>query len=83
MKRIAYGSEAIVVIPVAIEVVQVQLTLRVPVVEVRNVAVAITVVPDRSIMCNMPSSPPPLEYSRGCILFGIVSPPAYRTKYLH
>ena len=48
-------------------------------VEVQRVAVAITV---HEEMCGKLSVPLPIEYSPGCIEFGIENPPASRTKEL-
>lgn len=59
MKRVADTAEAIVPIPPVVVAVDVHLALVVPVVE-------------RGELCPTPSLPPPLEYSRSCILFAII-----------
>lgn len=63
MKKVANGSETTVVVPTVLEPVQIQLTLVVPVVEIRDVAITIAVRPDRAVMCHTSSYPPPFEKS--------------------
>ncbi|MEK7651723.1 MAG: hypothetical protein AAB351_00725 [Patescibacteria group bacterium] len=84
MKKVANGGETAVVIPPVLEVVEVKLALVVPIVEIRHVAVAISVRPDRAFMCNISSNPPPLEYTLEVVFYsGTLNPLIYHTKYLH
>ncbi|MBU2229150.1 hypothetical protein KJ810_01960, partial [Patescibacteria group bacterium] len=74
-------SKAVVAIPpvVGIVIVGIQpptITIAVHTEEVR-VAIGVTV------LYKMPSIPPPIEYSLGCILFGIFNAPAFCTKSFH
>ncbi len=53
MKRFADNRETTIVIPPVVDPVQVQIALRTVPVEVRAVAVAIRVLPDRTIVRNI------------------------------
>lgn len=65
MKRVSGGEEAIVLVPPVLEDVEVEVPLAVVPVEVSDVAVAKAVPPDR--LYGVPSAPPPVECSPGCI----------------
>lgn len=56
---VANAEEAVVAIPVIVEPIQVQVTLRIVPVEVSHVAVAIDL--GHGAMCDAPSSSPPFE----------------------
>ena len=62
-KRVATGEETVVLIPVIVEVVQVQVPLVSIAVQNRNVAVAVRIAPN--IMRKIPSVPLPFEFSQG------------------
>lgn len=49
MKRFAYSKETVVTIPPVIIPVQVEVALRVALVQIRHVAVTITIHPDRNV----------------------------------
>lgn len=59
VKRIAEAEEPVVLIPVPVGVVQVQLAVASPAIEVSDVLVAVGVHPNR--MCRISSVPPPFE----------------------
>lgn len=61
MKRVADAGEPVVAIPAIVVAVDVHVPLAIPAVEVGP-------------LCEVSSVPPLLEYSRSCILFGIVMP---------
>ena len=61
MKRVAGEREPVVVIPVVVEPIEVGLTIGLVPPDIRNVALAL------EGMYEMPSVPPPIEYSPGCI----------------
>ena len=61
MKRFADAREPPIVVPVVVIAIDVHVALVVPAVE-------------RGELCRVPPISPPLEYSRGCIVFGIVMP---------
>ena len=70
-KRIARADHTIIGVEVVVEPIEVQVpALAIPV-QVRDVALAITVTP---VMCKVSSQPPSFDYSWDCIEFGIVSP---------
>ena len=74
MKRVAGSRNAgkePVVVPVVVVAVAVHVALVVPAIE------------RQAAMYEAPPIPPPFEYSRGCILFGISNAKAFHTKYLH
>ena len=68
INSLADSQEPIVRVPVIVKVVQVKLTLAVPLVDIWHVAIAIRRLP---ILCNAPPKPPPVKYFSGCIVFGI------------
>lgn len=75
MKRLADGQEPIDLVPVVVVPVQVQLPLVVVPVEVGEVAVAVLVHEVRAVnLRGRPSAPLPVEFSLGCILFGVLKP---------
>ena len=69
-------------VPPVVVPVQVQLALRAVPVEVRHVAVAVAILPHGAVY-KISSLPPPLEFSQGCIVFGIYNPPIPCTKYCY
>ena len=68
MKRVSDSGETVVLVPPVLEPVEVQVPLGAVPVEVRDVAVAIRIPPDR--LYKIPSIPLLIEYSPSCILFG-------------
>ncbi len=68
MKKVARTKQTIVVVEVVLKPVEVQVPLLAIPVEVRDIAVVVAIVP---VMCKVPSISLPIEYSLGCILFGI------------
>ena len=79
MKRLA-GDEAIVIVPVVVEPVEVQVPLVTVPVEVRDVEVAVRV--PQKYATHHPSHHP-LNTQLSCILFGDVISPVNCTEYLH
>ena len=81
------AGRGVVVVPVVVKPVVVPLPPAIVPVEVANVEVAVRV----AVAYKVPPVPPPLEYSQGCIAFGISSSRmsywanalAPYTKYLH
>jgi len=74
------AEDAVVAVPVVVEPVPVlDPAVSVPVDVVHVVGVA--GMPPK--ICNLSSKPPPLEYSRGCILFGDFISLTSCTKYFH
>ncbi|MFH1145363.1 MAG: hypothetical protein V1707_00140 [bacterium] len=81
MKILAESEKTVIVIPVIVKPIQVQLTLIDVLVQNTNVAVTVRIKPSRTRA--LPSIPPPIEYSLGCIVFGDVVSLAQRAKFLH
>jgi len=71
MKRVAEAKCGVVGVPVVVQPVPVQLNLAAVLVEIRDIQVAVLVLHK---MYGTSSIPPPFEYSRSCIVFGIVMP---------
>ena len=64
IKRLAGGEETTVVVPVVVEVAQVQLPLPGVLIEVGHVAIAVPIRPERAAkICEVSSKSLPLEYS--------------------
>ena len=72
MRRVSDGEETVVLVPPVLEPVEVEVPLVGVAPEIRDVAVAIQMPPDR--LYKIPSIPPPFECSRGCIVFGALKP---------
>ena len=68
MKRVSGTEKAAVGVPVIVEPIEVEVPPVAIPVKIRDVPVTVAVLPDRSY--KIPSMPPPLECSRGCIVFG-------------
>ena len=64
-------SRGVVVVPIVVEPVPIEVDLAIVPVDVWDVQVA-TLVQHKTY--GAPSMPPPLEYSQGCIVFGIIMP---------
>lgn len=61
-KRVADDEEPVVLVPVVVDPVQVQVALRSVLVEIRDVAVAIQVLPDGAVVSySVPPVPPPID----------------------
>ena len=73
MKKVAgtTSREPVVAIPLIVEPVRVQVALRTVPIEVQHVAVTVRIEPASR---REPPMPPPIEYSPGCIVFGIAMP---------
>ncbi len=69
-------SRRVVAVPVVVEPVVVPIPRPVVEIQIANVKVAIGV----AVTYRMPPLPPPLEYSWGCIVFGILNAIASYTK---
>lgn len=76
MKKVARTKQTIVTVEIVLKPVEVQIPLLAVPVEVNHIAVAVAIAP---VVCKTPSIPLPLEYSRSCILFGVLKP----TSILH
>ena len=63
-------SRRVVAVPVVVEPVVVPIPHPVVEIQIADIEIAIRV----AVAYRMPSLPPPLEYSRSCIAFGIVMP---------
>lgn len=72
MKREADGEEAVVLVPPALEDVEVQVPLGAVPIEADDVPIAEAVPPGRSY--RTPSRAPSFECSRDCIVFGASKP---------
>jgi hypothetical protein len=72
-------ERGLVAVPVIVEPVPVQVHLAVVLDEIRHVEVAIAIPNERAVRHPYHL---PLEYSQGCISFGIYNAPAHCTKYL-
>ena len=68
MKRVSGTGQTIIGVEVIVKPIEVQDPLLTIEVEIRDIAVAIRSLPDE--MYEIPSLPPPIEYSPGCIVFG-------------
>lgn len=66
---VAHRQEAVVVVPVVVEVVEAQLALGVVPVEDTHVAIAVNL--GNGIMCDMCSKPPPLERDQSRTFSGL------------
>lgn len=66
---VAHRQEAVVVVPVVVEVVEVQLALGVILVEDAHVAIAVDL--GNGIMCDMCSKPPPLKWDQSRTFLGL------------
>ena len=60
---LANSEETIVLVPIVLEQVEVQVPLRAIVPEVRAVAIAVRILEDRAVMCDVSPAPPSFEYS--------------------
>ena len=67
MNVLAHSEKPVVLVPPVVEVVQVQVALVAVPVEVRDITIAVPVLPDRTFLCDILPMPPSLEYSRDCI----------------
>lgn len=63
MNVLANSEEAVVLVPVALEPVQIQVPLAGVLVEVSHVPVAVRIHPDRAVTCEVSPTPLSLEYS--------------------
>jgi len=73
MKRFAEAKRGVVSVPVVVQPVPVQHNLVTALVEIRDAEVAVDVAVLHE-MYEISPVPLPLEYSRSCIVFGIVMP---------
>ena len=71
MNRIAETESGVVGVPVVVQPVPIHHDLVAVLVEIRDIQVAVAVLHE---MYGTSSIPLPFEYSRGCIVFGIVMP---------
>ena len=69
MKRFAEAHQAIVVVPVVVEIVPVEVPLVIVPVQIRDIEVTVRITP--YAMCKIPSVSLPIEFSPSCILFRI------------
>ena len=81
MKKVAGttpGEPIVLTIPRVVEPVTVELALRTVPVDHEHVQLAVRVAPcahDAACFCHpVLRTPPPIEYSPGCIVFGIIMP---------
>jgi hypothetical protein len=65
MKRFADGKEAVIAVPLAIEVIEIEVAVSGIAIEYRNARIAIAINPDEIYKTS--STPLPFEYSQGCI----------------
>ena len=71
MKRVAEAECGVVGVPVVVQPVPVHHDLVTVLVEIRDIQVAVAILHE---MYGISSFPLPFEYSRSCIVFGIVMP---------
>jgi hypothetical protein len=71
MKRVAEAEGGVVGVPVVVQPVPVHHDLVAVLVEIRDIQVAVAVLHE---MYGASSIPLPFEYSRSCIVFGIIMP---------
>ncbi len=83
MKLLARNSEDPVVVPIVLDQVKIEVPVAIRAVEIRHTLAPVRVLADRAAVRNPPPKPPPLEYSRGCIVFEIVNPLVGCAEFLH
>jgi len=84
VRKVAEGEKTVVVVPVIRNIVEVEVALVSVAPEVRDVAVAIAVRPNRrAVPYRTPSLSLPLEYSQSCIGVREFAPLVRGTKFLH
>lgn len=80
---IADCQEPAVLVPVVLEPIEVQVPLVSITPQLRDVAIAVPVPPDRAVMYDVSSSPLSFEYSWDCIVSGIQNSLIHRTESIH